>query len=130
MIGDRLMVAPLFAGEAERKVVMPAGEWQDFWTGELITQRELNVPSTMHEIPVFVKAGSLVPWAEVAQHTERPEVRHINVRVYGDGGRGWSAPASVGGLHLRWDPIARRGAVTQSSGKGRAFDVVGWRNIG
>ena len=36
MIGDRMMVAPLFAGEASRKVVMPQGAWHDFWSGEAV----------------------------------------------------------------------------------------------
>ena len=30
MIGDRMLVAPLFAGENERKVTLPEGAWQDF----------------------------------------------------------------------------------------------------
>jgi alpha-D-xyloside xylohydrolase len=130
MIGDRLLVAPLFAGEAERKVIVPAGEWQDFWTGEQITSRTLSVPSTTPAIPLYVKAGSLLPWAEVAQHTEQAEARRMTVRVYGDGQRGWSAPASVGGLQLRWDSVASRGTVWQGSGNSRPFDVVGWRKIG
>jgi alpha-D-xyloside xylohydrolase len=130
MMGDRLLVAPLFAGEPERKVVLPAGKWQDFWTGEPIPTRTPTVSSSVPEIPVYVKAGSLMPWAAVAQHAEQEEVHRINVRVYGDGQGAWASPASVGGLHLRWDAAAARGTFAQDSTTGRLFDVVGWQKIG
>ena len=130
MVGDRMLVAPIFAGEAERKVVFPSGEWQDFWTGEAVTGRTQMVPAAAPNIPVYVKAGSLMPWGQIGQHTEAPETRRIIVRIYGDGSLGWSAPESVGGLQLRWDPITRRGTVTHSSSGGRAFQVLDWRKIG
>ena len=44
MIGDRMMVAPLFAGEASRKVVIPQGSWHDFWSGRGGRPVEPNYP--------------------------------------------------------------------------------------
>lgn len=35
MVGENLLVAPLFAGETERKVILPQGRWYDFYTGKL-----------------------------------------------------------------------------------------------
>ena len=130
MVGDRMMVAPMFSGETERAVVFPSDAWQDFWTGESVTARKLVIPSTTHNIPVYVRAGSLLPWAEVEPHTQASAARRINVRVYGDGGLGWSAPASVGGLTLRWDLAARRGTVTPGAHAGRAWQVLDWHKIG
>jgi alpha-D-xyloside xylohydrolase len=129
MMGDRLLVAPMFAGEAERKVVLPPGEWQDFWTGEVLTGRDHTVPSTMSNIPVYVKAGSLIPWADIAQHTAAPEARRITVRVYGDGHMAWSSPKRVGGLQVRWDPVAHHGTFAQDPGTSRIFHVAGWQKI-
>jgi alpha-D-xyloside xylohydrolase len=130
MVGDRLLVAPMFAGEPERKIVFPPGEWQDFWTGEAVRGRTQMVAATVPNIPVYIKTGSLMPWAEIAQHTQTPEARRISVRIYGDGRLGWSAPESVGGLRLRWDPIARRGTSTHVSSAGRASEVLDWQKIG
>jgi alpha-D-xyloside xylohydrolase len=74
MVGDRMMVAPLFAGEAGRKVVIPEGQWHDFWTGESVGgATERNVPAATENIPVYVKAGSIIPWAEVELHSDAPE---------------------------------------------------------
>jgi alpha-D-xyloside xylohydrolase len=130
MVGDRMLVAPIFAGEAERKVVFPSGEWQDFWTGKTVTGRAEIVPAAVPNIPVYIKAGSLMPWGQIGQHTEAPEARRITVRIYGDGVLGWSAPETVGGLQLRWDPTTLRGTATQGSSVGRAFQVLDWRKIG
>ncbi len=45
MVGDRMMVAPLFADEPERKVILPSGQWHDFWSGEVHQGgREIVVP--------------------------------------------------------------------------------------
>jgi alpha-D-xyloside xylohydrolase len=47
MVGDRMMVAPLFAGEPGRKAVLPDGDWHDFWTGERIKSgRDLQVSAS------------------------------------------------------------------------------------
>jgi hypothetical protein len=129
MVGDRMLVAPMFAGEPERKVVFPSGEWQNFWTGETVTGRTQVVPAASPDIPVYVKAGSLIPWGEIGQHTQSPEARLINVRIYGDGMLGWSAPESVGGMQLRWNPITHRGTVTHGSSPGQAYQVLDWRKI-
>jgi hypothetical protein len=34
MAGEYLLVAPLFTGQTTRKVVLPKGNWYDFYTGE------------------------------------------------------------------------------------------------
>ena len=33
MLGDDLLIAPVFAGQTQRDVYLPPGEWFDFWTG-------------------------------------------------------------------------------------------------
>jgi hypothetical protein len=58
MIGDRMMVAPMFAGEPSRKVVLPEGAWHNFWTGERLKGgAELSVPASTEKIPVYVRSG-------------------------------------------------------------------------
>ena len=41
MVGPSLLVAPLFAGEEERQVVLPQGKWYDFYTGKLVGEGEV-----------------------------------------------------------------------------------------
>ena len=48
MVGDRMMVAPLFAGETDRNVLMPEGVWQDFWTGSFNSRWNGDIHSLVH----------------------------------------------------------------------------------
>lgn len=81
MVGDNLLVAPLFAGDKERTVVLPEGKWYDFYTGELAGESEvITVNGDTNRIPVYVKDGGIVPlWPAEAKTDGRKyplEIRH------------------------------------------------------
>lgn len=81
MVGDNLLVAPLFAGDKERTVVLPEGKWYDFYTGELAGESEvITVNGDTKRIPVYVKDGGIVPlWPAEAKTDGRKyplEIRH------------------------------------------------------
>lgn len=125
MVGDRIMVAPLFAGEPGRTVVLPAGQWHDFWTGESVGGgTELKVAASSDNIPVYIKSGSVVPWAEVGLHAGASEARRLAIRVYGNGSLPFSLRDGSATLRLSW-----------SGGKGSAegstsYDVIAWKQMG
>jgi alpha-D-xyloside xylohydrolase len=125
MVGDRMMVAPLFAGEESRKVVLPAGSWHNFWTGEKLEGgTTLIVQAAEKEIPVYVKSGSLMPWADVGLHSAAPEARQLTVRVYGDGARAWQLSDGADAFKLSW-----------SAGAGRVegmshYTIRAWKQMG
>jgi alpha-D-xyloside xylohydrolase len=124
MMGDRMMVAPLFAGELGRKIVFPEGDWHNFWTGEKITGgTELSVAATAEHIPVYVKSGSIVPWADVGLHVGAPETHRITGRVYGDGSLLFTLEAEQATLRLSW-------ANGKGSAVGSDYDVYQWEHLG
>ncbi|MCL2003447.1 MAG: glycoside hydrolase [Oscillospiraceae bacterium] len=59
MLGRRIMVAPvLWEGMNEREVYFPAGEWRDYWTGEVFQGGAARLVSCkLPQIPVFHFAG-------------------------------------------------------------------------
>lgn len=63
MVGESLLVAPLFAGETEREVILPKGsKWYDFYTGEYAGEGEvIKVSPGLGRIPVYVKDGGIIP---------------------------------------------------------------------
>lgn len=126
MIGDRMMVAPMFAGEPNRRVVLPNGSWHDFWTGEALQEGTvLSVPASNERIPVFVKSGSILPWADIGLYAGAPETRRITARVYGDGSLPCLLKSGESTLHLSW-----RNENGHVDGKPGNFDVYAWKHIG
>ncbi len=126
MIGDRVMVAPLFAGEPDRRVVLPAGIWHDFWSGERLKGgTDLNLPASTEKIPVYVKSGSIVPWADVGLFAEAPETRRVVARVYGDGSLPFALRTSKGTLQLSW-----HNGSGIAAGKDSGYDAYSWKVLG
>ncbi|WP_461092581.1 glycoside hydrolase family 31 protein [Spirosoma gilvum] len=62
MIGDYLLVAPMFAGQSKRTVWLPAGKWYDFYTGRFVGEAQLiEIAPGLSKIPLFVKDGGIIP---------------------------------------------------------------------
>ena len=86
MMGDRIMIAPVTAGNTSREIYFPAGDWYDFQTGKKYEGgKKITLDVPLDKIPVFVKAGSVLPLATVTQHTGDSEAFKLDVRIYGDG---------------------------------------------
>jgi alpha-D-xyloside xylohydrolase len=127
LIGDRMMVAPLFAeGDTDRKVVLPEGVWHDFWTGETLKgNMEIMVPASTEKIPVYVKSGSIVPWADVGLFAGAPETRRLTARVYGDGSLPFELLAGGKTARLTWSN--GQGNVEGERGE---YSVYAWKQMG
>ena len=104
MLGEALLVAPVRErGVQERSVYLPGGEWYDAWTGERHSGAgSVVVDAPLGRLPLFVRAGSVVPYEAVRQHTgERGDgVLRLLVapdadgsaagRLYADAGEGFA----------------------------------------
>ncbi|PYS81603.1 MAG: ABC transporter substrate-binding protein [Acidobacteria bacterium] len=86
MLGDSLLVAPIPPGVKTRKVVLPAGRWYDFYTGELAGDGQtIEVTPPLSRIPLFVRDGALIPLIGERQWAPGPdEVLPLEVRHYGE----------------------------------------------
>ena len=82
MVGDRMMIAPLFAGEPSRQVVIPAGAgWRMSFLDRRCGCRRIgafHVDASTRNIAVYVKTGSVVPWADVGQHRRLAGIRQTH----------------------------------------------------
>ncbi len=85
MMGEFLLVAPLFSGDRGRSVILPEGDWYDFYTGELAGNGEIIlVDEDMEKIPLFVKDGGIIPMIPpVRQTADWKENIPLEIRVYG-----------------------------------------------
>jgi alpha-glucosidase len=76
MLGRNLLIAPVLRqGSAARSVYLPNDVWFDFWTGEKITGGGYIIADAPSDtIPIFVRAGAIIPMSEVQQFVgERPQ---------------------------------------------------------
>ena len=85
MAGEYLLVAPMFAGQTERTVVLPLGDWYDFYTGEYVGNGEkIIVKPGLERIPVFVKDGGIIPMMDPLLHAPKSgEKINLEIRHYG-----------------------------------------------
>ena len=86
MAGEYLLVAPLFTGEKSRQVVLPQGNWYDFYTGKYVGNGEIiTVTPGLDRIPVFVKDGGIIPLFKQAtlRTPGTDDVSDLEIRHYG-----------------------------------------------
>ncbi len=82
--GDKILVCPVLEpGQESRKVYLPKGNWYYYWTNELIEGgEEVTVPTPLETIPVFIKAGSVIPEYPVMQYVGEKEIDEVKLNVY------------------------------------------------
>jgi alpha-D-xyloside xylohydrolase len=87
MLGDSLLVAPMFAGEKARKVCLPVGKWYDFYSGKYAGDGEvIEITPGLDRIPLFVKDGGIIPMIPAAMRAPRSdEILPLELRHYGVG---------------------------------------------
>ena len=136
LVGRDLMIAPVFAGEPKRTVYLPEGEWFDFWTEKRYAGKQsIGIEASLNQIPIFVKAGSLLPLAQVTCHTEDPKSWLIEVTLYGGGSASTTIYEDDGtyepeleAVTLRWNGAETQGEETNSNGeKPKRYQVTRWR---
>jgi alpha-glucosidase len=87
MFGDQLMVAPVTTkGAITRSVYLPEGTWFNYWTAEKYEGKSYHhVVAPLDTLPLFVKAGSIIPMQpEMTYAGEKPvDVITLDVFPYG-----------------------------------------------
>lgn len=85
MFGPSLMVAPVaHFGARSRKVYLPeTANWYDFYTGNhYVGGENITVDAPYERMPLFVKAGSIVPFGPEIEYTAQRKADEITLYVY------------------------------------------------
>jgi len=85
MFGKAFLVAPVTeAGATQRDVRLPEFPlWYDFWTGSVYRGGQtIRADAPLDKIPLFVKAGSIVPLGPVVQYAREKEKEPLEIWVY------------------------------------------------
>ena len=84
MFGPALLVAPITRyQERTRSVYLPlSSAWYDFWTGKPAPSGSLSASAPYDQIPIFVRAGSIIPYAPAMQYVGEKPDDPITLYVY------------------------------------------------
>ena len=120
MLGPALMACPVYEyGARERSVYFPEGGWYDFYTGQYIEGgQRLTVEAPYERMPLYVRAGSILPIGPAIEWTDEDVPDHVTFLVYAgknaeftfyedDGTSYGYEKGEYSAIHARWDDGAR-----------------------
>jgi alpha-glucosidase len=89
IFGNQILVCPILEPNAVgRRMYIPRGEWYNYWTNEFSTGgREIWIDTKFDEIPVFVKAGAIIPKYPVQQYVGELEFDELTLDLYFKNGK-------------------------------------------
>lgn len=85
MFGKSVLVTPVTErGTKVQAVYLPEGSsWFDFWTGEqLAGGQTVQKPTPIDLLPLYVKAGTILPWGPEVQYAEEKKWDNLELRIY------------------------------------------------
>jgi alpha-glucosidase len=84
IFGNQILVCPILEPNAlGRRMYVPAGNWYNYWTGEMVAGgRELWVSTDYDQIPVFIKEGAVIPKYPVQQYVGEKRFDEIALEAY------------------------------------------------
>jgi alpha-glucosidase/alpha-D-xyloside xylohydrolase len=82
--GRDILVAPVVQpGATTRRLYLPRGTWIDFWTNEPVDGgREIDRPVDLATMPLYVRAGAVLPIGPVRQYVDQPAAEPTSLVIY------------------------------------------------
>ncbi|WP_442591698.1 glycoside hydrolase family 31 protein [Pedobacter sp. AW31-3R] len=85
LFGRSILVAPVTQYQARKwPVYLPKGsDWYNFWTGEYISGGQtINTEAAVDIVPLYIKAGSILPFGPDVQYSTEKKWDQLEIRVY------------------------------------------------
>jgi alpha-glucosidase len=84
LFGRDFFVSPVLTDKTDAMdVSLPPGDWYDFWTSDKHASTEkISLRPKLDELPLYVRAGAIVPMQPVVQSTNEAPKGSLQLRVY------------------------------------------------
>ena len=70
LLGEHLLVVPVLDRLGRRRAYLPEGAWMDYWRGTVLHgPRWLELEAPLEELPIFLRAGAIIPMADPVPHS-------------------------------------------------------------
>lgn len=82
--GDKILVSPVLnPAQAQKTVYLPEGRWYYYWNNAVFEGgQEHEVDTPLNEMPMFVKAGAVLPQYPVMQYVDEWQPESLTLLVY------------------------------------------------
>ena len=143
LYGPALLVNPVTEpAAATRHLYLPKGQWLDFWSGHRVEGgKSLDAPAALDRIPLYVRAGSILPMGPDVEYAAEKPADPIELRVYRGANAGFTLyedendtyayeQGAYATIPLQWDEAAQALTIGQRQGSfpgmlvNRTFRVV------
>jgi alpha-D-xyloside xylohydrolase len=144
MFGPAFLVSPVMTYKARsREVYLPkASDWYDFWTGAAASGgKTVDAAAAYDVMPVYVRAGSIVPFGPEIQYADEKPADPLTLYVYAgangaftlyddDGASNGYERGAFARIPVRWDDRAKTLTIGKREGSypgmlaERTFNVV------
>lgn len=83
MLGDWILVAPIYNYEGTRSVYLPTGTWYDYHTNQKI-QGPINieVSATLDTLPIYIRGGAMIPKIKNAKRIPEAFIENLILEIY------------------------------------------------
>ena len=83
--GSEMLIAPVTEkGAVKRDVYLPEGSWYNWWTNKKESGGQtITCEADLAILPIYVKAGSIIPFDPIRQYIEQPVAEPTSIRIYG-----------------------------------------------
>jgi alpha-D-xyloside xylohydrolase len=144
MFGPSILVSPVLKQDAtHRPVYLPASPvWYDFWSGAPSRGgSEIDANAPLNRIPLYVRAGSILPLGPEIEYAEQKPADPIELRVYRGADGAFDLYEDEGDnynyekgayavIPIRWDEAARTLVIEDRKGgypgmpEGHVFNIL------
>lgn len=83
LCGDAILVIPVTSQEKTKKFYLPEGNWYNLYSDELMKgNQELTTDCPVYEIPLYIRASSIIPMQSLVQTTKQKPSDTLFVHIY------------------------------------------------
>lgn len=152
-IGDQFMYGPAILvnpvtepGATQRHLYLPQAKWYDFWTGAATSVaahggKFVDAPAPIDRMPLFVRAGSIIPLGPQEEYSTQKPADPIELRVYPGANGSFTLYEDEGDTYnyekgkyaivpIQWNDATRTLTIGERKGsfpgmlENRTFDVI------
>ncbi len=128
LLGEEILVAPVYTPDNEREIYLPRGSWVDFWTGrEYSGGQVINYRAALDIIPLFIPEGSILPLGPEMQYVGEKELQKYHLYIFPGKEACFQIAETGDSFKACWQENNKLGIEIDSQAKSHQIEILGER---